>query len=71
MGRLICQIIFYDESESPSELHTVDTGYSNIGYSDILDIVIFLSLGIFLYLRIPHTRFIEYSGIMVIVIIWP
>ena len=37
----------------------------------ILDIVIFLSLGIFPHLRIPHTKFIGYSDIMVIVIIWP
>ena len=38
--------------------------------SDILDIVILLSLSIFPHLRIPHTKFIGYSDIMVIVIIW-
>ena len=51
--------------------NTVDIGYCDIGYSDILDKVIFLSLDIFPHLRIPHTKFIGYSYIMVIVIIWP
>ena len=31
------------------------------GYSDILDIVILLSLSIFPHLRIRHTKFIGYS----------
>ena len=40
------------------------------GYSDILDIVIILSLSIFPHLHIRHTKFIGYSDIMAIVIIW-
>ena len=40
------------------------------GYSDILDIVILLSLSIFPHLHIRYTKFIGYSDIMVIVIIW-
>ena len=51
--------------------NTVNIGYRDIGYRDILDLVIFLSLGILPHLRIPHTKFIGYSDIMVIVIIWP
>ena len=45
-------------------------GYSDNGYSDILDIVIILSLSIFPHLHIRHTKFIGYSDIMAIVIIW-
>ena len=52
-------------------LNTVYNGYSDNGYSDILDIVILLSLSIFPHLHIRHTKFIGYSDIMVIVIIWP
>ena len=37
----------------------------------IMDIVILLSLSIFPHLHIRHTKFIGYSDIMVIVIIWP
>ena len=44
---------------------------SDIGYSDTLDIVIFLSFSSFPYLRTPHREFIGYSALMVIVIIWP
>ena len=40
------------------------------GYSDIMDIVILLSLSIFPHLHIRNTNFIGYSDIMVIVIIW-
>ena len=49
--------------------NTADIGYSDIGYRDILDIVIFLPLGILPHLCIPHTKFIGYNDIMVIVII--
>ena len=52
-------------------ISTVYNGYSDNGYSDILDIVILLSLSIFPHLHIRHTKFIGYSDIMVIVIIWP
>ena len=41
------------------------------GYSDILEIVILLSLSIFPHLHIRHTKFIGYGDTMVIVIIWP
>ena len=52
--------------------NTVYNGYtSDNGYSDILDIVILLSLSIFPHLHIRHTKCIGYSDIMVIVIIWP
>ena len=34
---------------------------SDNGYSDILDIVILLSLSIFLHLHIRHTKFIGYT----------
>ena len=50
---------------------TVYNGYSDNGYSDILNIVILLSLSIFSHLHIRHTKFIGYSDITVIVIIWP
>ena len=51
--------------------YTVYNGYSDNGYSDILDIVMLLSISIFPHLHIRHTKFIGYSDIMVIVIIWP
>ena len=51
--------------------NTVYIGYSDNGYSDIMVIVILLSLSIFPHLHIHHTKFIRYSDIMVIVIIWP
>ena len=50
---------------------TVYNGYSDNGYSDILDIVILSSLSIFPHLHIRHTKSIGYSDIIVIVIIWP
>ena len=40
------------------------------GYSDILDIVIFLLDDFSPVYSIPHTKFIEYSDILVIVIFW-
>ena len=42
-------------------MDTVYNGYSDNGYSDILDIVIILSLSIFPNLHIRHTKFIGYS----------
>ena len=51
-------------------IDTVYNGYSDNGYSDILEIVILLSLSIFPHLHIRHTKCIGYSDIMVIVIIW-
>ena len=44
-------------------------GYSDNGYSIILDIVILISPSIFPHLHIRHTKFIGYSDILVIVIL--
>ena len=67
-GHSCLRISNYIDNEYMSNLYkpTVD-----IGYSDIVDVVIFLSIGIFPHLRIPPTKFIGYSDIVVIVIICP
>ena len=62
-GHSCLRISNYIDNEYMSNLYkpTVDIVY-DIGYSDILDIVIFLSLGIS-----PHTKFIGYSDNLAVI----
>ena len=60
-GCIRFQICSQIPQKSNTLVDTVYNGYSDNGYSDILDIVILLSLSIFPHLHIHHTKFIGYS----------